>query len=59
MCFVDRLRNCVLAGPINVDEEVELTFGRLNLGDIDVEKPDRLALELLPLWLFSLDVRQA
>jgi hypothetical protein len=40
------------------DEQVELAFGSLNLGDIHVEEADRVALEALSLRLIPLDVRQ-
>jgi hypothetical protein len=36
-----------LAGAVNADEETEPTLGGLHLGDVDVEEPDRVALELL------------
>jgi hypothetical protein len=36
---------------INGNEQVELAFGRLHLGNVDVEVADRVALELLPLSL--------
>jgi hypothetical protein len=43
------------AHPIDSDEHVELAFGGLHLGDIDMEEADRIALELglgslLALW---------
>jgi hypothetical protein len=42
---------------VDADEQVELAFGSLNLGDIDVKEADRVALEALALWL-ALNVRQ-
>ena len=36
-----------LAGPVDGNEEIELSFGGLNLGDVDVEDPDRIGLEFL------------
>jgi hypothetical protein len=44
--------------PVDADEEVELSFGGLHLGDVDVKEPDGVALELLPLGLVALDIRQ-
>ena len=32
--------------PIDSDEHIELAFGGLHLGDIDMEEADRIALEL-------------
>jgi len=46
-----RLGDGELAGPVNADKEMEFALGRLNLGDVDVEETDGIALELLPLWL--------
>jgi len=48
-----------LARAVNADEEVELALCGLNLGDVDVEEADRVALELLALRLVAADVRQA
>lgn len=53
ICLVYQLRNRKLAGPVNADEEVELAFDRLDLGDVDVEEADRVALELLTLRLVT------
>ena len=48
-----------LGCPVDADEEVELALGRLHLGDVDVKEADGVALELLPLGLVALDIRQA
>jgi len=47
-----------LGRPVDADEQVELSFCGLHLGDVDVEEPDGVALELLPLGLVTLDIRQ-
>ena len=57
--FVEQLSDRKLAGAVNADEQVELAFGSLHLGDIDVEEADRIALEALSLRLVALDVWQA
>ena len=41
--FVDRLSGGELAGAVDADEQVELAFGSLNLGDIHVEEANRVA----------------
>ena len=56
--LVDELGDGELAGAVDADEQVELTFGRLNLGDIHVEEADRVALEALSLRLVALDIWQ-
>ncbi len=47
-----------LGRSINAHEEIELPFSFLHLGDIDVEEPDGVALELLALGLVALDIRK-
>jgi hypothetical protein len=44
--------------PIYADEEVELAFSGLQLGNVDVEEPIRVALELLPFGLMAFELRQ-
>ena len=46
--------------PLAVDanEQVELAFGSLHLGNFDVEEADRIAFEALPLRFVACDVRQ-
>ena len=56
--LVDQLGDCELAGAIDADEQVELAFGGMHLGDIDVKEADRVALEALPLWLAAFDIGQ-
>ena len=46
------------ARPINGYEEMELPFGSLDLGDVDVEVADRIGLELLLRGRVACDVRQ-
>jgi hypothetical protein len=48
-----------LAGPIDGHEQVQLAFGRLHLGDVDVEIADRIGLELHLGRLVAFDFRQA
>ncbi len=57
--LIYELRDGKFAGPVNAHKEIELAFNRLHLGDIDMKEADGLTLELLPLWLVALDVRQA
>ncbi len=57
--LVDQLRDRELARAIDADEQVELAFGGLHLGDIDVEEANWVALEALSLRLVALDVWQA
>lgn len=59
VCLLDELGHGELAGAVNADKEMELPLGGLNLGDVDVEEPDRVAFELLALWFVPLDIRQA
>ena len=47
-----------LGGPVDSDEQVKLPFAGLDLSNVDVEEPNGLALELLPLGLVALDIRQ-
>jgi hypothetical protein len=48
-----------LAGPVDADEQTEFAFSGLNLGDVDMEEPYGVALELRPLRLVTLHIRQA
>lgn len=56
--LIDELGYGKLACAINACEQVELAFSSLNLGDVYVEETDRIALELLTLWLVTLHIRQ-
>lgn len=49
----NELNDGELGRSFNVDNETELAFSRLHLGDVDVKKPDGVALELL-----AIDIRQ-
>jgi hypothetical protein len=42
----------------NGHKEIELTFSRQHLSDVDMEEPDGVALELLALGFAALHVRQ-
>ncbi len=50
--FVHQLDEGEFAGPVDGNEEIELSFGGLHFGDVDVEEPDRIGLE------FPLDRRR-
>ena len=52
-----QLNDSKFAGAVNGYEEKELAFGRLHLGDVDVEETDRVALELRTLGLVPAHVR--
>src|SRR5512132_1990098 len=56
--FVHQLDEGELAGPVDGNEEVELSFGGLQLGDVDVEEADWIGFERLLDGLLTLDVRQ-
>lgn len=45
-----------LAGSVYRDEQVELAFGGLQLGDVDVEEADRVGLELLLGGFLTFDI---
>ena len=54
----NKLGDSELGCAVDADEEVELALGGLHFGDVDVEEPDRVALELLTLRLVPFNVRQ-
>lgn len=54
--FVDELGDSELAGAVDADEQIQLAFGSLHLGNIDVKEADRIAFEALTFWLVSFDV---
>ena len=58
ICLVHQLHEGELAGPVDGNEEVELSFGGLYLGDVDVEVADRVALERLLRRFAALDLGQ-
>ncbi len=45
-----------LGSSVNGHKEIELAFCRLHLGDVNMKEPDGVALELLALWLVTLDI---
>ena len=57
--FIQLLGDRELARVGDADEQIELAFSGLHLGNIDVEEADRIMLEALPLRFVALDVRQA
>ena len=54
--LVDQLGDGELARAVDADEQIELAFGSLHLGNIDVEEANGVALEALALWLVALDI---
>jgi len=59
VCLVDELGHGERARAVDADEQVKLAFGGLNLGDVDMEEPYGVALELRPFRLVTSDIRQA
>jgi len=57
--LLDEANEGKLAGSVNCDKEIELPFGGLDLGDIDMEVTNGVALETLPLRFVPIDVGQA
>ncbi len=53
-----QLGDCELAGPVDGNGEIELSFGCLHFGDIHVKEANGVALEALTLGLVLLDIRQ-
>src|SRR5262245_61308699 len=53
------LTSCELAGAIDSDIEVELAFGGLDLGDVDVEIANRISLEPFLRGPTAFDLRQS
>lgn len=48
-----------LGRTIDGDEQVEPAFGRVNLGQIDMEVAERIGLEARPLGFVAVDLRQS
>ena len=44
--FFHQLHEGKFAGAVNSDIEIELSFGGLHLGDVDVKVADRVSFEL-------------
>jgi hypothetical protein len=57
--LVDKLGDREFTRAVDADEQVELAFGSLNLGDIHVKEADQVALETLSPGLVALDVCQS
>jgi hypothetical protein len=55
--LLDQLGNRKLAGPVDGNEEIELALCGLNLCDVQVKEPDRVALEALTLGFVAFDIR--
>ena len=53
------LAHSELAGAIDADKEIKLSFSGLHFCDVDMKEPDRVALELLTLWFVPFDIGQA
>ena len=47
-----------LRGPVDPNEQIELALLGADLGDVDVKVADRIGLELAPVGLVTLDLRQ-
>ena len=47
-----------LGRTVDGDEQIEPSFGRMNLGQIDVEVAERVGLEARTLRLVAIDLRQ-
>lgn len=56
---VHELRDDELAGAVNGDEEIELSFPSLHSGNVDVKEADGIALEPLSFRLVAVHLRQA
>ncbi len=56
--LLDQLGDGELAGAVNGDKEIKLSFLGSDLGNIDVEITNRVALKLLALGFVAFDVRQ-
>lgn len=56
--FLNQLCDSELAGPIDGDEEIQLAFSSLDLGNIDMKKADGIAFETLAFGLVSFDIRK-
>ena len=59
ICLLNKLGHGKRARAVDADEQVKLAFSSLHLGDVDVKEADRVSLELRPLRLVALDIRQA
>src|ERR1700722_5835399 len=58
-CFDVQRSEGELAGAVDGDEEVELAFGGLHFGDVDMEEADGIGFESLPDRLVSLDLGES
>jgi len=54
--FLDQLSHGELAGSVKGHKELELAFSSPDLGNIDMERTDRVAFELLPLGFVPIDI---
>ncbi len=50
-CLFNELGNGKLARAVDADEKISLSFSGLHLGNVDMEEPNGVALEFLPLGL--------
>ena len=57
--LLDEANEGKLAGSVNCDKEIELPFGGLHLGNIDVKEADRIVLELRPFRFVAIHVGQS
>lgn len=58
-CLLNQLGKREFGCSVNGYEEIEPPLCGLYLGDIDMEKSDRIGLELLLRWFVAVDIRQA
>ena len=56
--FPDQACESKFSCQVDGNEEVQLAFSGLDLCDIEMKEPDRVAFETLSLGLVSLNVRQ-
>ena len=56
--LVDELGHGELARAVDTDKQIQFAFSGLNLGDVDIEEPYGVALELRPLRPVALHIRQ-
>lgn len=59
VCLFHQLGHGELTGSVNYYKEKELVFGGPEFGDVDMKITDWIPLELLPLRLGPIHVRQA
>lgn len=56
--FLYQLHDCERTGAVDGYEEIDLTLFGPDLGNVDVEEANRVALELLSSWFVAFDIRE-